>query len=156
MALAAAAARIADTPFAEWAAGSPTAYPAANVLHLLGLVLLVGGIGLVDLRLIGAFRALPLHALARALTPLAVAGIIILAASGSILFAADATALATSETFRTKLLLIAAALVNAALFRMMFGNSPAEPIRTSARLMGAMSLGLWLAVAAYGRMIAYS
>src|SRR3546814_5025686 len=39
-------------------------------IYLFGLVLLVGSIGIVDLRLVGAFRALPLASLARALTPL--------------------------------------------------------------------------------------
>lgn len=149
------AAQVADTQFATWAAQSSVAYPAANVLHLLGLVLLVGGIGLVDLRLIGLFRALPLQPLARALTPLAVAGVLILAASGAVMFAAD-TAVARSETFRIKLILIAVALINAAAFRILYGRSSADPAPAPARLMGAASLVLWLAVAYQGRMIAYS
>ena len=155
MALAALAAQVADTPFADWAAGSSWAYPVANVLHLLGLVLLISGIGLVDLRLIGAFRRLPLRPLAEALTPLGVAGVLLLAASGSVLFAAD-TAVANSDTFRTKLILIAVALTNAVAFRLLYGRSPAEPPPMPARLMGAASLTLWLLVGTYGRMIAYS
>jgi hypothetical protein len=145
---------VAGTPFAAWAAESSLAYPAANVVHLLGLVLLLGGIGLVDLRLIGAFRALPLLPLARALTPLAVAGLGLLAASGAVMFAAD-TAVADSDTFRTKLLLIAAALANALLFRRLYGHTP-DPAPAPARLMGLASLSLWLLVAYQGRMIAYS
>lgn len=149
------AARIAGTPFAAWAAESSIAYPAANVLHLLGLVLLLGGIGLVDLRLMGLFRRLPLQALARALTPLGIAGLLILAASGAVMFAAD-TAVAQSETFRTKLLLILAALANAAAFRLLYGRSSADPAPLPARLIGLASLSLWLATACHGRMIAYS
>lgn len=155
MALAAIAARVADTPFADWAAGSSWAYPVANVLHLFGLVLVIGGIGLVDLRLLGLFRRLPLQPLAAALTPLAIAGIILLAASGSVLFAAD-TAVASSDTFRRKLVLIALALTNAIAFRLLYGRSPAEPAPVPARLMACASLLLWLAVATSGRMIAYS
>ena len=134
MALAAIAARVAETPFADWAASSSWAYPAANVAHLLGLVLVIGGIGLVDLRLIGLFRRLPLQPLADALTPLAIAGILLLATSGSVLFAADATALAQSDTFRTKLVLIALALANAIAFRLLYGRSPADPPPVSAGL----------------------
>lgn len=156
MTLAAIAARVADTPFADWAAGSSWAYPAANVVHLLGLVLVVGGIGLLDLRLIGIFRRLPLEPLAAALTPLAIAGILLLVASGSVLFAADAKALAESDTFRTKLVLIAIALTNAVAFRLLYGRSPADPPPVPARLMAAASLTLWLLVATSGRMIAYS
>ncbi len=154
MALGAIAGWVAATPFAAWAAGSSFAYPAANVVHLLGLVLLLGGIGLIDLRLIGAFRSLPLEPLARALTPLGLAGLILLGASGAVMFAAD-TAVAASETFRTKLVFILLALLNAVAFRLLYGRT-AEPAPVPARLMGAASLGLWLAVGYHGRMIAYS
>ena len=156
MALAAIAARVAETPFADWATSSSWAYPAANVAHLLGLVLVIGGIGLVDLRLIGLFRRLPLQPLADALTPLAIAGILLLATSGSVLLAADAVALAQNDTFRTKLILIAVALTNAVVFRLLFGRRPADPSPMPARLMAAASLTLWLLVGTCGRMIAYS
>jgi hypothetical protein len=156
LALANLAERVAGTPFAEWAATSSWAYPAANVLHLLGLVLLIGGIGLLDLRMIGAFRRVPLRPLAEALTPLGIAGLALLAASGSVLFAADAAALAESGTFRNKLALIAAALVNAFVFRLLYGRGPADPPPLPARLMAAASLAFWLLVGTWGRMIAYS
>ena len=156
MALVALARIVAASPFASWAAGSAFAYPLANVVHLFGLVLLVGGIAIVDLRLLGLFPRLPLEPLARALTPLAVVGLILLAASGSVLFAADAAALATSATFRTKLLLISLALANALAFRLAFGRSAPEPVPVTARLMGLASLLLWLSTATMGRMIAYT
>src|SRR3546814_12453572 len=79
--------------------------------------MLVGGIGVVDLRVIGLGRRLPMAELSRALTPVAVAGLVLMAASGSILFAADGAALARSAIFERKLILIAAALANAAAFR---------------------------------------
>ena len=147
---------VAATPFAAWAAASPQAYPVANVLHLLGLVLLIGGIGLIDLRLLGAFPRLPLQPLAEALTPLGIAGVFILAASGSVLFAADAVTLAGSGTFRIKLLLIGIALINAIVFRILYRRPDAAAPAAPARLMALVSLTLWLGVATYGRLIAYS
>ena len=154
--LAAAATRVAATPFAEWATSSPLAYPVANTVHVLALVLLLGGIGLVDLRILGAFRALQLQPLMRALVPVAALGVLIMAASGSVLFAADAEALARSGTFRLKLGLIAAALANVALFRWLAGAAPADPPSPAARLLALTSLLLWTAAAIAGRMIAYS
>src|SRR5688572_7468023 len=100
-----------------WSGSQPWAYPVANVLHIVGLVMLIGGIGIVDLRLIGFWRAIPTHALSRALTPLAIAGLLIQLPSGLVLFAADGTALASSAVFQAKLTLIALALLNAAGFR---------------------------------------
>jgi hypothetical protein len=92
---------------------------------------------------------LPLDALARALTPLAVGGVALLALSGSVMFVAD-TAVTQNETFRTKLLLIALALINAGAFRWRFGRLAPEPVPAAARLMGAASLLAWLAVAYCG------
>lgn len=145
--------------YGRWAAQSALAYPAANVVHLLGLVMLVGGIGTLDLRLAGAFRALPPAALSRALTPIAIIGLVLMAASGSILFAADAVALAGSAVFGWKLALISLALANAIVFRLAWRHRIerwASDPPVAGRLMAAGSVCLWLTVLVLGRMIAYS
>ncbi|NNM72892.1 hypothetical protein HJG44_10940 [Enterovirga sp. DB1703] len=140
-----------------WARGP--AYAWLNVLHLLGLVLLVGGIGILDLRLCGLGREIPAAALARFLTPFALLGLAVAIPTGFGLFAADAVSLAASGTFRWKLALIGLGLANAAAFRLAWqrqiegwdeGPSPAG------RLVAAASLAIWLAVATLGRMIAYT
>lgn len=148
------AASIEASAFGMAARESAWLYPAANLVHLLGLVCLVGGIGVVDLRLVGAFRTLPLAALSRALTPIAIAGLLMLAASGPILFAADATALVRSSRFLTKLALIAIALANALAFRFWWRGeeTPSRPLQ----ILAGASILLWLTVAALGRLIAYA
>lgn len=148
-------AAVAASDFARWAGGGAV-YPVANVLHLLGLVLLLGGIGLVDLRIAGAFPSLPLPALSKALTPLAVTGLVILLATGSALFAADAVATLRSDAFGWKLVAIGLALLNAAAFRRWFGRLRGRAVPFGARVLALASLGLWLSVATLGRMIAYS
>ena len=158
-ALASLAEAVASTGFGQWASTSPVAYPLANVVHLLGLVMLVGGIGILDLRLAGAFRALPVAPLSRALTPIALAGLALMVPSGATMFAADATSLAVSGVFRLKLALIAVALVNAAAFRILWRARLADwdaapPM--AGRLMAGGSILLWLAIGGLGRMIAYS
>jgi hypothetical protein len=139
----------------SFARGSAWAYPLANLVHLFGLVLLLGGIGVVDLRIAGAFRTLPLEPVMRALTPIAIAGLALLILSGPILFAADATALARSDMFWRKLVLIGFALVNALVFRRIRRGQTGEP-RPIERVMAVASILLWLTVAAFGRLIAYS
>lgn len=133
-----------------WAGGP--AYPWINTAHLLGLVMLVGGIGVVDLRVLGAWRMLPLPELSRALTPVALAGLAILLPSGLLLFAADGATLAGSAIFTAKLMLIALALANALAFRMLSVASR-SPV---ARVQAAASLALWLTVGGLGRFIAYA
>jgi hypothetical protein len=136
-----------------WMRESANAYPAANILHLLGLVLLLGAIGIVDLRIAGALRALPLQATVRTLTPLGLAGLVLLALTGPLLFAADATALVRSDVFARKLVLIGFALLNALVFRWQWrrGGEPTALMRAGAILF----LLLWIMVAALGRLIAY-
>lgn len=142
----------------QWSRGAAWAYPVANTFHLLGLVMLVGGIGVVDLRLAGLWRAIPAAPLSRALTPVALAGLVVLAASGTILFAADGAALARSETFHRKLVLIVLALGNALVFRLAWQRrvEAGGTVPPLGRLMAAVSLLLWLSVGTLGRWIAYS
>lgn len=142
------------TAFARWATGSSLAYPVANVAHVLGLVLLLGPIGLLDLRLLGAFPALPVAPLAWAATPLALGGLLLMLASGSVLFASDARALANSALFGWKLGAIGLALLNAALFRRLWPGPP-EPVPPAARALALASLLLWTTAAVLGRLIAY-
>lgn len=146
-----------SSPFGAWAGSD--AYPIANLVHLLGLVMLVGGIGILDLRLAGLFRRVPAAALAAALTPIALIGLALMIPSGATMFAADAATLVNSSTFRTKLLLIALALTNAVAFRILWQERieqwDADPPAWG-RLMAIGSILLWLSVAALGRWIAYS
>ena len=137
--------------------GGRNYYPAANVAHVFGLVLLVGGVGVLDLRIAGFGRAVPIAPLSALLTPIAVTGLVVLAASGVLLFAADAGPLVRSPVFQTKMALAGLALVNAFVFRRAFGDFGLgrEP-PALARLLAVVSLCLWLAVGCLGRLIAYT
>lgn len=155
--LAEGAAAVQASGLGAWARGP--AYAWLNVLHLLGLVLLVGGIGVLDLRLCGLGQAIPTAALARFLTPLAVAGLLIAALTGIGLFAADAVSLAVSNTFRWKLALVALGLANALAFRLAWRKQLDgwdERPSLAGRAVAAASLAIWLSVATLGRMIAYT
>lgn len=135
------------------------AYPLANVLHLAGLVLLLGPILLLDLRLLGYGKRFPAASVSRTLTPFAVAGLLLAVPSGLALFAADAQALLGHRLMQLKLLAIALALGNALLFRLLFerqliGWDRAAPL--GGRICALLSLLLWPAVMVAGRWIAYA
>jgi hypothetical protein len=150
---------VATSGFGQWASGSATAYPVANVVHLLGLVMLVGAIGLADLRLLGAFRAIPVAPLYRSLIPVAIAGLLLMIPSGATMFAADAAGMAGSAVFRLKIGLVAVAIANAVAFhwlwRRRIDDWELAPPATG-RLMAVVSIMLWLTIGTLGRMIAYS
>ena len=150
---------LATSSFGQWAGGSALAYPVANVVHLLGLVMLVGAIGIVDLRLMGAFRAIPAAPLYRSLIPIAIAGLVLMVPSGATMFAADAAGMAGSAVFRWKITLVGVAIANAVAFHVLWRHHieqwDTDP-PFAGRLMAAGSAMLWLTIAGLGRMIAYS
>ena len=142
-------------PFVEALRLSSWAYPAVNILHIVGVALLFGAIVPLDLRLAGWRREeASLASLASVLQPVAISGFILAGLAGLLLFATDAVAYAASPLFRAKLILIAAALGNAWLLRRVDWQNPALSSRRLA-LAGAASLLLWLGTIALGRLIAY-
>ena len=104
-------ASIEASPFSTWLRESPSvwAYPTVLTLHTLGLGVLVGANWMVDLRVLGFARAIPLGVLARAF-PIMWAGFWLNAATGALLFVADPTK-ATTTIFMWKLAIIAAAVM---------------------------------------------
>lgn len=129
-------------------------YPIANTAHVIGAIMVVGAIGVVDLRILGYGRGLPMQRLSAALTPIALLGLVVMVVSGALLFVADATALASSSIFLAKLGLIAVAGANALAFRIRWRRLDDNPPVT-ARVLAGASLGLWLTVVVAGRLIAY-
>lgn len=135
-------------------------YPAAEIGHLLGLGMLLGSAIAFDLRLLGLARRLPVDAMAAFLLPLARLGFILMAATGALLFAANATALLTT-VFAIKLVAIALGCTNAALFhRGVFRSVTAWnadlPSPPRARVTGLVSLLCWCTALVCGRLLAYT
>ncbi len=65
---------------------SPWAYPALEVVHITGIALLVGNLVLLELRVFGGGKAIPIRELARLSLGLAAAGFGLAAASGLLMF----------------------------------------------------------------------
>jgi hypothetical protein len=139
--------------------GSFILYPLANLGHVLGLILVAGGLVVLDLRLLGAWRhRIDAAALATALTPLLVAGLLLMATTGTLLLSADARPLTANPAFQAKAILLGLALANAIAFRRLWSGHLRSWDKTAplpARLQVALSLILWLLVAAAGRLIGY-
>jgi hypothetical protein len=130
------------------------AYFQVNLVHLLGLVMLIGPIGVADLRTLGAGRRLPAPELHRFLVPLGITGLVLMLASGTLMFLADAKSLVGAGIFQAKVALIALGVSNALLFHHLFGDlSRGTP--PAAKVMAVFSLAVWLCAAAIGRLIGY-
>jgi hypothetical protein len=134
-------------------------YPALATIHVLALATLFGAVALLDARILGVARAIPLDALARhALRPVH-AAFGVLVASGALLFVSDASALVVNPAFRTKMVLVPLAVANALTFEVGWFRrlraDPAAPVPPAAKAFAAASLGLWAGVIVCGRLIAY-
>ena len=129
-------------------------YTIANVLHVFGAALLVGGIAVFDLKLI--LRAGYAAETGRAAIPVAAFGLALQVPTGVVLLAPEASALGQNPAFLYKLGLIALGLANVALFHGRMGaNMRHGPFPASARLFAGVSLLAWTGALAAGRMIAY-
>jgi hypothetical protein len=141
-----------------WMRTSSVAYPLVNVIHVFGLVLLVGSMLLLDLRLMGFVRRFPAPDVSDILTPLAIAGLLALIGSGVLLFAADAGPLLDNPLFPIKLLFIALGIINALVFRAVWRPRMAQwdsrpPL--AGRLQAVASLLTWIVAGTLGRLLAY-
>lgn len=139
---------------------SAWAYPAANVGHIVALALFAGAIAVMDLRLLNAIAGSPLRVIVRPARRAAAAALGLMLFTGAALFAAEASHVAANRVFQVKLLLILAALVNAAvsggiLARLWASAPEAIDAPPSLRRCASLSLIIWLCVATCGRLIAY-
>jgi hypothetical protein len=142
------------------------AWPLNEVMHFVGLVLLVGIIGVYDLRLLGAFKAVPVRALAR-LLPWSVFGFGLVSFTG-LLFATGVyanisvptgTVIINDGYLQLKLLFYFLAGFNLLFFyqsgmaRAVENVGPGEDAPALAKTFAGLSFGLWLLVVYFGRLI---
>ncbi len=139
---------------------SPGLFTSAGIVHILGVVGLVGSILVLDLRLLGFSRDIPVKSLARHVLPWAAGSLLLIVPSGLLMFVAFAGELIASPVFALKMCLILAALANAGVLHagVLRGaerwDTGARP-PLAARAAAAASLAFWLSVVVCGRLLAY-
>lgn len=143
-----------ETSLALWVSESPSlfGYPTILTMHTVGLAMLVGSSVAIDLRLLGVARAGALSVL----TPFfrfAWLGLAINAASGVLLFIADAVTMAAQPVFWIKLLCIAGAV--AIVVRVKSLIDVGEPLPSTMAPLAVLSLVLWTGAISAGRLMAY-
>ncbi|WP_266204952.1 DUF6644 family protein [Pontibacter kalidii] len=134
-------------------------YPFLEILHILGIVLLVGAAFLFDLRLLGYARKLPLPDLAHHLLPWSGRGLYLIIPSGILLFSTNAVALAGDPVFHIKMIMLAVGGLNAGVFQKYLAPASAEWGHTktpwAAKGVAVCSIVVWVVVIACGRLLAY-
>jgi uncharacterized protein DUF6644 len=148
---------IKDTSLGATVRHSTWLFAAGETLHFIGLSFLVGALLVVDLRLLGFIRRVPIRA-ALAFLPFAVAGFLINLATGIVFFAADPFMYWPNPAFRLKMLFILLAGLNALVFTVMehrhalsLGDDESTGLVT--KVTAGVSLSLWLGVILLGRLL---
>jgi hypothetical protein len=121
---------------------------------VLGVALLVGGIAVLDLRLLGLWRGVPVALLARPTVTVAVAGLALAFATGPLLLIVRATEYVENPFLFWKFGAIVVGLANVAALRLM-GDWRDDRLAGRRRVAGLVSLVAWLGALTAGRMIAY-
>lgn len=148
------------TPWAVAIRQSLWLYPALEIAHILGIVLLVGASFMFDLRLLGFSKNLPLNGLSRHLLPWSERGLFLIVPSGLLLFITNAKTLALDPVFWIKLLLLLVAGLNVFVFhRFVFNDKDdlrdSEELPLFSKVSAVISILVWIAIIACGRLLAY-
>jgi hypothetical protein len=150
------------TPIATTIRENESLFPWIESFHVLAITLVIGTIAIVDLRLLGlAWRDRAFRPLTRDVLPCTWAAFALAAVTGGVLFASNAYNYAHNFFFQGKLLLLALAGLNMLLFQLLVspGIERAEtpsPMPAAAKIAGAVSLVLWVAVVGFGRWIGFT
>jgi hypothetical protein len=148
-----------DTPINQWVASSTWLWPTMEILHFLGLSLLLGSLFIIDMRLAGHFKAMSLVATHK-LLPMVFIGFGLNLTTGILFFLGDPTRYIINIGFQIKMILVIVAGVNAAVYywkldRDMQTLNANTRTPVLARTVAYTSLGVWTAVLLCGRLIPY-
>src|SRR5579863_9194751 len=146
---------IKDMPLGAAVRESRWMFAAGETLHFIGLCLLVGGLLVIDLRLLGYIRRIPMRA-ALAFLPFAIVGFLINLATGIEFFVTDPFMYWPNPAFKLKMFLILLAGLNALVFTVMEHRrvlvlADDESAGPFTKVTAGLSLTLWLAVILLGR-----
>lgn len=148
-----------DSAFSTWIRESETvwAFPTVLTVHTFGMMVLVGCAWVVDLRLLGVARTVPLGPL-RPLFRAMRWSFVINLVTGVLLFIADPERKFYSLLFWSKMALIVINLpLVSRLEKAVFGDNP-DPLDVSrgARQLAAVSALLWAGTIFAGRLLGYA
>ena len=145
-------------PLSVWVHESTSvwAQPTIMTLHTMGMAVLVGAAWVLDLRLLGISRNVPLSAF-RWVFRAVMVGLIVNLVTGVLLFAARATTWGTAIPFLIKIGLVIASAATLLPLRSYVLRSDPEQREVSgrARLIAIASILAWSGAIASGRLLAY-
>lgn len=143
------------TAVAEYLRFSRWGYALVNAAHIFGIALLIGAIVPLNLRLFGAWSAVPRDILARVLVPAAAAGLALAVTAGALLFSIRAREYAGIGFLQAKLVLVFIGTLSAIAAHRAHGLTLAAASDTRLAVHAVVSMVCWPGALICGRMIAF-
>ena len=141
------------SPVGEFMRSSRVVFPIVESVHLIGLALFVGTLLLTDLGLLGiAMRRQPVHQVAAALAPWTWSGFALLLVTGPVMFTAQAAKWHDNPVFWVKMTF----LIIATIFQLSVRRTIAAGLPPRAKLIGAVSLALWVSTGLLSKMMEFA
>ena len=143
----------------QWIQATYWLWPILEIFHFFGLTLLMGGLIIVDLRMIGFFSDIGLEKVKK-LLPLVIFGFLVNLITGVLFLFGDPSRYSINIGFQIKMILILLAGCNAAIYHLkvepLFSNlNLTDRLRLVIKITGFTSLTLWTGVLLLGRLIPY-
>lgn len=141
----------------EFVTANPWAWPAAETLHFIGLSLLFGVLFVVNLRLLGALRAVAFASLHR-LLPWGMLGFGVNLVTGIMFFIASPEQYVTNTPFYWKvgcLMVAGADLLYLTVFDGIWALEPGDDAALLDKAIAASAIGAWVGVIYWGRMLPF-
>jgi uncharacterized membrane protein len=150
-----------DTGLASGIRNSLYIFPFLESVHVMALSLVFGTIVVVDLRALGvASTHRSFTKMSNELLRITWGAFIVAALTGTLMFTTNARVYFHNTSFRVKMLLLALAGLNMAVFHLTAGRSVARWDQARApragRITGALSIALWVAIILAGRVIGFT
>ena len=131
-------------------------FPGVEAIHLLGLAMLGGSVLVADLRLLGVgLRHLPAAQVVASTRPWFLGSLALMVATGVPLFLSEAVKCCFNHSFEVKMVALACGTAFTLLVRNRVAGRAGVPA-WAVKAAGAVSLALWITVAAAGRWIGFS
>lgn len=151
-----------ETGLASGIRDSLYVFPILESIHVMALSVVFGTITVVDLRLLGfASTGRPFARMSSELLRITWGAFAVAALTGTLMFMTNARVYYNNTPFRVKMVLLALAGLNMALFHLTAGRSIARWEKAPAapgigRLTASLSLALWIAIVFAGRVIGFT
>jgi len=153
---------IEDTALGEFMRVNVLAFPLVESVHVLALTLVLGTIGMVDLRILGvSARNHSVIKLSNEIVPITWAAFVLAVITGGLMFISKATDYMSNFFFLGKMILMLLAGVNMAVFEFFTWKTAKNwdvdvPSPIAAKVAAGLSLALWIGVVVFGRWIGFT